>query len=63
MKWFEVPEIEVIYFTPNDIIITSCECDDCPTCEEGSNDCQCNDSWSSDYKPNGAGIQGFTPFQ
>jgi len=52
MKKFEVPEMEVVYFNKNDIIVTSiCDCHDCPQCEEGSNDCPCVDPWSSNYKP------------
>lgn len=51
MKKFEAPEMEVVYFNKNDIIVTSiCDCHDCPQCEEGSNDCPCVDPWSANYK-------------
>ncbi len=52
MKVFEVPEVEVVNFEKDDIIVTSvCDCDDCPGgCPEGTNNCPCVDSWSSDYK-------------
>ncbi len=48
MKVFEVPEVEVVNFKKDDIIVTSvCGCVDCPECPAGSNDCRCDDSWSS----------------
>lgn len=51
MKRFEIPAVEFVFFNSSSIIATStpCVCVDCPNCEEGSNDCHCNDSWSSDY--------------
>lgn len=50
MKEFAAPEVMVIYFK-NDVIVASppCECNECPGCPEGSNDCPCVDSWTSDY--------------
>lgn len=50
MKTFKVPEVEIIYLTTNNIVTISCECDQCTECEEGSNNCPCVDSWSSDSK-------------
>lgn len=53
MKVFEAPEMDIVYFEQTNLIVTSlpCECDECTNCEEGSNDCHCVDSWSSDYRP------------
>ena len=52
MKKFVVPDVMFVYFKRNDVIAASlpCECHECPECEEGSNDCHCVDSWSSDYR-------------
>lgn len=51
MKAFENPEFTVVRFEATDIIVTSkpCDCVDCIKCPEGSNDCPCVDSWTSDY--------------
>lgn len=44
MKTFKVPEVEVVYFGHSDLIVTSsCLCDSCEVCPEGSNDCRCWD--------------------
>lgn len=53
MKKFVAPDVMFVYFKRNDVIAAStlCECVDCQTCYEGSNDCRCVDSWSSDYRP------------
>ena len=44
MKVFEVPHVEVVRFSRNDIVVCSCQkncnCVDCTVCPPGSNDCQ-----------------------
>lgn len=50
MRAFTVPEVTVVRFGKSDVIATSlCTCVECTVCPEGSNDCPCVDSWSSDY--------------
>ena len=49
MKEFMVPKVEIIHFSPKDIIVTSpCVCVDCKECPAGKDNCQCVDfSWSN----------------
>ena len=52
MKIFEVPEVKFVRFNSSDVIAASgvCDCNQCPECPPGSNDCPCVDFISSDYK-------------
>lgn len=52
MKRFVIPEVEFIRFGSMSIFTASCE--SCPGCPPGSYGCPCVDSWSSNYKPQGA---------
>ena len=55
MKSFKVPEVDFVYFTPNDIVTVS-DCEPCDECTEGGDSCPCYDTFSSDSNNNG--LQG-----
>lgn len=52
MRTFTTPKMEIVHFSGTDVIMTSaCNCPECP---EGKDDCECYDSWSSDYPKAGS---------